>query len=198
MPEFTAADRDAPMAPKPTDPAAAKISDTSSDSATTGDRPVPPAPPDVRMARGSPANDSWVQPYEQGPEQPDQPPREPWGWTRRHQVALAAMTAFFVFFLAIQAWRHPFNVGAVTRTGTPILERKININTATWASLARLPGIGPIRARKIVAYRKAHTASGRRVFRSLADLRRIKGFGPKITARLAPFLTFGHAAGAGR
>ncbi len=119
------------------------------------------------------------------------PPREPWGWTRRHQAALAALTAFFIFFLSVQAWRHPFNAGAVFRTGVPVLSRKIDINTAGWASLARLPGIGPIRARKIVNYRKAHQRPGRRAFRRLADLRRIKGFGPKITARLAPFLTFG-------
>ena len=51
----------------------------------------------------------------------------------------------------------------------------VNLNTAVAAELQRLPGIGPAKAKAIVAYRDAHGAFG-----SVADLARVPGIGPSI------------------
>lgn len=56
----------------------------------------------------------------------------------------------------------------------------VNLNTASEAELLRLPGIGPTKARAIVAYRQ-----GRGPFASVADLVRVPGIGPATLAGLA-------------
>jgi competence ComEA-like helix-hairpin-helix protein len=59
------------------------------------------------------------------------------------------------------------------------LTAKLNINTATAAELELLPGIGPALAGRIIEDR---TAAG--PFRSVEDLDRVKGIGPKTMDRL--------------
>jgi competence protein ComEA len=56
---------------------------------------------------------------------------------------------------------------------------RVSLNTATEAQLAELPGIGPARARAIVADRRAN---GR--YRSLEELARVAGIGPATLAGL--------------
>ena len=76
---------------------------------------------------------------------------------------------------------------------TPPLADKINPNSASWASLARLPGIGPARARAVVEYRQQHaqTHPGQtRAFTSCEDLQRIKGIGPATIQQIKDFLVF--------
>jgi competence protein ComEA len=69
---------------------------------------------------------------------------------------------------------------------------KINPNTASWASLARLPGIGPVRAQAIVTYREkcAGRVPTSRVFGSADDLARIKGIGPATITQISSYLAF--------
>lgn len=56
---------------------------------------------------------------------------------------------------------------------------RININTADEAALDEaLLGVGPGRARAIVAWRRQHGA-----FRSLEELQQVKGLGPAFLAR---------------
>jgi competence protein ComEA len=55
----------------------------------------------------------------------------------------------------------------------------IDPNVADPLTLATLPGIGPVRARTIVRERE------RRPFRTLADLTRVRGLGPRSVERLA-------------
>jgi competence protein ComEA len=62
----------------------------------------------------------------------------------------------------------------------------IDINLASQAELMRLPRIGPKLSERIIEER----AKG--PFKSVEDLRRVKGIGPKTLANLRPFITVGH------
>lgn len=60
----------------------------------------------------------------------------------------------------------------------------ININTADGSTLQQLPGIGPVTAAAIVAYRTEHGA-----FKEVAQLQEVSGIGPATFARLADLVT---------
>ena len=66
---------------------------------------------------------------------------------------------------------------AATTVGTPIL--RLSVNRATASELETVPGIGPALARRIVAYRP---------YRSLDDLLRVPGIGPRSLQKLRPYL----------
>jgi len=67
--------------------------------------------------------------------------------------------------------------------------QRINPNTASMASLVRLPGIGKARAMDIIHYRQ-NQKPDEPVFLSARDLENIRGIGPKTAAALEPWLTF--------
>lgn len=58
---------------------------------------------------------------------------------------------------------------------------RVDLNTATAEQLDALPGVGPVTAQKILAWRAAH---GR--FQALAELQEVDGIGPKSYAQIAP------------
>ncbi len=60
---------------------------------------------------------------------------------------------------------------------------KVQLNSATANDLAALPGLGPGRAKAIVAYREAHGS-----FASIDDLEKVPGIGPATVAKLRPSL----------
>lgn len=64
--------------------------------------------------------------------------------------------------------------------------QQLNINTASSADLDGLPGIGQALAQRIDEYR---TANG--PFKSVEDLRNVKGIGPALFAKIAPLVTVG-------
>ena len=72
----------------------------------------------------------------------------------------------------------------------------INLNAAPPAELGRLPGVGPVLAGRIAAYREQHGP-----FAEVGHLRRVSGIGPKTMNDLSSLLVAeapadtGHAAG---
>jgi competence protein ComEA len=66
----------------------------------------------------------------------------------------------------------------------------INLNTATRDELIALPGIGPAKAQAILDYRSAHGP-----FKSVEELKDVKGIGAKRFEKLKGDLTVGGAAG---
>jgi competence ComEA-like helix-hairpin-helix protein len=73
------------------------------------------------------------------------------------------------------------------------LTGRVNPNTATAASLARLPGIGLTRALAIVGYRsRIREETGIEiVFQRSEDIQKIRGIGPKTAEEITPWLDFG-------
>jgi len=61
---------------------------------------------------------------------------------------------------------------------------KVNINTASQTELETLPGVGPVTAGKIIAWRNDH---GR--FSTIGELQEVSGIGPKTMAQLEPYVT---------
>ncbi|MGI0485639.1 helix-hairpin-helix domain-containing protein [Pantanalinema rosaneae CENA516] len=67
---------------------------------------------------------------------------------------------------------------------SPHSNPRVNLNTATQAELEALPGVGPSLAKRIIAARQ------RQPFRSLADLDRVSGVGPKLLTKLKDHVTW--------
>jgi competence protein ComEA len=63
-------------------------------------------------------------------------------------------------------------------------DKTVDLNTADESALLDLPGIGPARARAILAYRGAHGG-----FRSISQLLQIRGIGRALLKQLRPLIT---------
>jgi len=75
------------------------------------------------------------------------------------------------------------------------VESKVDPNTANWAELASLPGIGEVLAKRIVEHRQGKAAAPNEpTFRRPEDLEAVRGIGPKTVAKLAKHLKFPEAA----
>ena len=72
---------------------------------------------------------------------------------------------------------------APARGGKKAVSGRLNLNTATVDQLMLLPGVGPSKAERVVAWRGKHGP-----FKRVQDLRKVKGFGYKTLKKLEPFL----------
>jgi len=108
---------------------------------------------------------------------------------------LAVLTATAVVmggYLFIRSYAHPPDDSPPLRvfigedeqifTGVFVLDP----NTAPADSLELLPGIGPVFADRIVAYRQ------QKRFEREVDITEVKGIGPKMYERLRPYLKIKH------
>lgn len=66
----------------------------------------------------------------------------------------------------------------------PAPRRSVNINTAGERELTTLPGVGPVYAQRIIAYREKHGS-----FKSIEEIKRIKGIGEKTFQKMQSYLT---------
>jgi len=68
-------------------------------------------------------------------------------------------------------------------------DKQVNVNTASATELAGLKGIGDAKAKAIIEYREKNGP-----FKSVDDLRDVRGIGDKLLAQLRPAVTVGQAA----
>lgn len=80
-------------------------------------------------------------------------------------------------------------VPAAVRPGESPAPQKLDLNRATAMEFERLPGVGPVLAQRMVAYRNS---IGR--FQAVEELDGVKGIGKKKLDQLKPFLTVAKAA----
>ncbi len=115
------------------------------------------------------------------------PPAEaglPLTWPHCAQVALAVLLALGIGFLLGRSF-----AGTGTRHEPTALDDdadegpRLNLNRATERELALVPGLGPSRARAIVAHRTLHGP-----FRTVDELRQVHGVGPKTLDKIRPWL----------
>jgi competence protein ComEA len=81
-----------------------------------------------------------------------------------------------------------FCIALVLALATQWAVAAVNLNTATKDELIALPGIGPAKAQAILDYRKANGA-----FKSVEELKDVKGIGAKRFEKLKAELTVGGA-----
>lgn len=74
--------------------------------------------------------------------------------------------------------------GDPAATSGPPGATKLNLNTASAAQLDTLPGVGPVTAEKVVAWRAQHGK-----FTRVEELQEVPGIGPKTFAEIAPHVT---------
>jgi competence ComEA-like helix-hairpin-helix protein len=72
------------------------------------------------------------------------------------------------------------------------IDNRINPNNASMASMARLPGIGPVRAEAIIKYRDNFCGKDgdSQAFRLPDDLQKVNGIGPKTVQNISEWLKF--------
>jgi len=104
-------------------------------------------------------------------------------WLTSSTTADAAPAAKAAPTAAAKAAAEPDDDDAPARRGGKKVAGKLNLNTASEEQLTLLPGVGPAKAERIVAWRKKNGT-----FKRVADLRKVKGFGYKTLKKLEPFL----------
>jgi competence protein ComEA len=73
---------------------------------------------------------------------------------------------------------------AATKPTAVVVQKLVNINTATAAELETLPGIGPVSAQRIIDYR-----SEQGQFSSIDQLVEVKGIGEKSLEKISSLVS---------
>ena len=99
-------------------------------------------------------------------------------------VLVLSVTSFAASKTETKAKTTAMTSAKKVKSSMAAVAKKININTADSASLTTIPGIGPKKAEAILAFRKANGK-----FKSVDDLMKVKGIGPKVLAKIKKNLT---------
>ncbi|GAB4322832.1 MAG: hypothetical protein Kow0059_18040 [Candidatus Sumerlaeia bacterium] len=122
-----------------------------------------------------------------------------WGLTRAEHWILMALVALVTIGIGANYYQNERERVAVhIEQLEPVVQPqgadadKININTATAAELDTLPGIGPAYAERIIQHRQQNGP-----FKSIEDLRQVKGIGEKTFENIRNLITVGGDSGQG-
>jgi competence protein ComEA len=96
--------------------------------------------------------------------------------------------ALFAFTLPATAATQASSAKTATQPAKAVPSSPINLNTATEAQLASLPGIGAKAAQRILEFRQKNGS-----FKKIEDLMNVKGIGEKNFLKLKPYITVGTA-----
>ena len=116
-------------------------------------------------------------------------------WTGANLGAVAAVCVAAAGALVFSCAAGRFELGqspAVDPLRVQAARERVNPNTAGFASLRRLPELGPAHAKAILDYRAAH---GGAPFRKAEDLTQVHGLGPATVAAIREYLDFAPAGG---
>jgi competence protein ComEA len=97
------------------------------------------------------------------------------------------VTSAIAFVLLLSGLSSDFNAQTASQSSPsaqPAAAALVNLNTATVADLAKLPGIGPAVAARIVEYRQKNGG-----FKKAEELMNVKGIGEKTFLKLKPLVT---------
>lgn len=101
------------------------------------------------------------------------------GMPRSAQLALGVFLAITLGLLAFRGYGNGFGAHPTERVSAPITD----LNRADRAELEQVPGIGPTLAKEIEDHRKKKGP-----FKSVDELRQVKGMGPVTLDKVRPFL----------
>ena len=119
-----------------------------------------------------------------------------WGWNRANVIACAVLGVLVLGLIIWQFSGSGHYLGSDITVEQEMVQKasaKLDPNTASPAELTSLPGIGPSLAQRIVSYRqefKQQNGPEAQPFASWQDLQKVKGIGPKKSAKLEPHLEF--------
>lgn len=105
------------------------------------------------------------------------------------QTVVAAILLTAILGIGFWWWQHGGARGRLVdydRLPTREAQFVVNVNTAEHTELAELPGVGDTLAQRMIDYRREHGP-----FRSLNDLKQVKGIGEKTLEHLTPHVSFG-------
>lgn len=103
-------------------------------------------------------------------------------WPIGVQIALGFLITAGLFFV-LGRWSHAGMSIAPAATTDERTGPALNLNLATRAELRLIPGIGDALSQRIIDYRERHGD-----FRSIEELRKVSGVGPKTLERIRPHL----------
>ena len=105
---------------------------------------------------------------------------------RRFTCVLAIVCLWMLSPVAAQEKAAAGKRPAAAKTAAASPAAPVNLNTATAAQIATLPGIGPKAAERIIEYRQKSGG-----FKKIEELMNVKGIGEKSFLKLKPLLTVG-------
>jgi competence protein ComEA len=118
------------------------------------------------------------------PQSPDRPSNP---WLRpRDQASVSVLVASALALLAAAWWRHgglSGNMVDVDRAPPQFAQFQVDVNRADWPELIQLPGVGQVLAERWIAERERGGE-----FRTLEELGRVRGIGPRTLERIRPYL----------